>query len=127
MLKYTFKKISFTVITIFILLSSCNKNENKVEFEFYTSDISLCRKVIYDTQASLLYNIKADQKSKISKRIRRNEITLQISPQNIDTLISAIQKETTVSCKKILHQSDLSTEMQEAKSIELQLLIVYSK
>lgn len=127
MLKHTFKIIHLTVITIILLLSSCNTNDNKVEFEFYTSNISLCRKVIYDLQANLQYSIKSDKKSKISKRIRRNEITLQIPPQNIDSLISAIEKETTVSCKKMLHQSDLSTEMQQAKSIELQLLIVYSK
>ncbi|MEY5046918.1 MAG: hypothetical protein RLZZ175_277 [Bacteroidota bacterium] len=127
MLKHTFKLIHLTVITIIILLSSCNTNENKVEFEFYTSNISLCRKVIYDLQANLQYSIKSDKKSKISKRIRHNEITLQIPPQNIDSLISAIEKESTVSCKKVLYQSDLSTEMQQAKSIELQLLIVYSK
>ena len=121
--QYLKKELYF--IILFISLIGC-KTDNKVDFEFYTSNISICRLNIYNSLDSLQAKVIKDTKIKISKRLRRNEITLNINEQKIDKLIHSIQHECDISCKKILKQSDLSTAL-KGKNVELKLLIIYSK
>jgi len=118
-------KSMVVVLILFLSLISC-ETSNKVEFEFYTSNISICRMNIYNSLDSLQAIVLDDKKFKESKRIRRNEISLQINEKNIDKLVNAIQHECEISCKKILKQSDLSTDLKD-KNLELKLLIKYSK
>ena len=118
-------KSMVVVLILFLSLISC-ETSNKVEFEFYTSNISICRMNIYNSLDSLQAIVLDDKKFKESKRIRRNEISLQINEKNIDKLVNAIQHECEISCKKILKQSDLSSDFKD-KNLELKLLIKYSK
>ncbi len=121
--------IIYSKILILILLISLTfacKSSNKIKFEFYTSDISTCRLNIFNSIDRLNVKIISDKKFKETKRIRRNEILININEKNIDKLITSIQHECTISCKKILSQSDLPSDLKN-QNVELLLSIKFSK